>query len=245
MKESSDRNDNYIKSLQENNELAKDYYTKSIVKTEQQKFLDTLLLEKNRQFSSIADIACGGGTLSFHLKKLFPSAIFSLSDFNDDALKIASAINGDVNFQYSKENIYQLSFPDNSFDLVCCWQTLSWLDDPEKALSELTRITKPNGLIFASSLFNLDHEVDIFAKLHDYTRIGAQVGTSYNTYSSTSIKKWLEGKVKNSFIHSFIPEIDFGYDGKGLGTFTINSEKGRLQVPAGYLMNWGILEIQK
>ena len=243
----SENNNDYIKGLQKSKEETAAYYKKSIVKTEQQKFLEKLLAEKNQKFSSIADIACGGGTLSFHLKKIFPEAKFSLGDFNEDALEIAKSVNGENNFTYSKEDIYKLSYPDNSFDLVCCWQTLSWLDEPEKALHELVRITKPGGFIFASSLFNLHHDVDIFAKVFDYTRPEGQEGIaySYNTYSAKSVTKWLSGKAKNFQLHKFVPEMDFHYDGKGIGTFTVNTEKGRLQISAGYLMNWAVLEIEK
>jgi ubiquinone/menaquinone biosynthesis C-methylase UbiE len=245
IKMSDPKDDKYVKALQLSKEQTEAYYKKSIVKTEQQKFLERLLIQKNKKFSSIADIACGGGTLSFHLKELFPEANFSLSDFNDDALEIAKELNGTDKFSYSRENIYALSYPDNSFDLVCCWQTLSWLDEPEKALNELVRITKPGGMIFASSLFNLHHDVDIFAKLHDYTRQEAELGYSYNTYSAKSVGKWLNGKVESFFLHEFIPEVDFKYEGRGFGTFTVQSEKHRLQISAGYLMNWAILEIQK
>jgi ubiquinone/menaquinone biosynthesis C-methylase UbiE len=240
-------NDKYVKALQASKEETENYYKKSIVKTEQQKFLEKLLTAKNKKYSAIADIACGGGTLSFHLKKIFPEAQFSLGDYNDDALEIAKSVNGKEKFNYSRENIYELSFPDNSFDLVCCWQTLSWLDDPEKALSELVRITKPGGTVFASSLFNLKHEVDIYAKIFDHTRPEGQEGMAYNynTYAAKSVMKWLDGKVKSFHLHEFIPEMDFNYDGKGIGTFTVNTEKGRLQISAGYLMNWAILEIDK
>ena len=242
---SDEKDDNYIKALQSSKEKTADYYKKSVVKTEQQKFLEKLLAGKNKKFSKIADIACGGGTLSFHLKEIFPEAEFFLGDFNSDALEIAKELNGKDNFNYSQENIYKLSYPDNSFDLVCCWQTLSWLDDPEKALNELVRITKPGGIIFASSLFNLNHDVDIFAKLHDHTRPEAEIGYSYNTYSKKSVEKWLSGKAKSFSLHEFNPEIDFEFEGMGIGTFTVRAGNRRLQISAGYLMNWAILDIEK
>jgi ubiquinone/menaquinone biosynthesis C-methylase UbiE len=243
----TEKNDEYLKALQVSSEETKAYYKKSVVKTEQQKFLEKLLAQTGIQFSAIADIACGGGSLTFHLRSIFPKAHFTLCDYNADGLVLAKELNGE-NCNYLQGNIYDLSgIKDNSFDLVCCWQTLSWLDEPEKALHELIRIAKPGGKIFASSLFNLDHEVDIYAKVMDHTLPSGQQGLSfsYNTYAAKSVEKWVAGKVKNFQLHKFIPEIDFKYDGHGIGTFTVQTEKGRLQISGGYLMNWAILELTK
>lgn len=237
----------YVKALQASGEETAKYYAKSIVKTEQQKFLEKLLAAHSTKFKSVADIACGGGTLSYHLRAIYPDAHFTLSDFNEEGMKLAQELNGDA-CSYVQGNIYDLAaLPDNKFDLVCCWQTLSWLDDPEKALNELVRITKPGGKIFASSLFNLRHDVDIFAKLLDHTRPNGELGLpfSYNTYSAKTVSKWLDKKVKSFHLHEFVPEIDFTFEGRGIGTYTVNSDKGRMQISAGYLMNWSILEIEK
>jgi ubiquinone/menaquinone biosynthesis C-methylase UbiE len=241
------KDDAYVKALQAQSDSTNAYYKKSIVKTEQQKFLERLLAETGKQFSDIADIACGGGTLSYHLSAIYSQARFSLGDYNPEALQIARETNPGPNFSFSQENIYSLSFPDHSFDLVCCWQTLSWLDEPEEALQELVRITKPGGRIFASSLFNLRHDVDIYAKMTDYSQgtDGKGLTFSYNTYAAKTVGKWLEGKVKSFRLHEFVPEIDFHYEGRGIGTFTINAQPHRLQVSGGYLMNWAVLDIEK
>jgi ubiquinone/menaquinone biosynthesis C-methylase UbiE len=241
------KEDKYIKALQKGKEETAAYYKKSLVKTEQQKFLEKLLSDSGKKFPKIADIACGGGTLAYHLRQLFPSADFTLLDYNPDGMEIAKELNGD-SCHYLSGSIYDLKeIKDNTFDLVCCWQTLSWLDEPEKALHELIRITKPGGSIYLSSLFNLRHDVDIYAKFTDHSRPEGKEGMqySYNTYSEYSVKNWLDGRVKNYKLHEFIPSVDFSYDGRGIGTFTVNSEKGRLQISAGYLMNWAILEIEK
>jgi ubiquinone/menaquinone biosynthesis C-methylase UbiE len=243
----TEKDDEYVKGLQARSEKTKEYYKKSIVKTEQQKFLEKLLADSRNSFSEIADIACGGGTLSYHLRSIYPDAHFTLSDYNEEGLEIAKELNGDI-CSYAIGNIYDLkNFPDNKFDLVCCWQTLSWLENPEKALNELIRITKPGGKIYASSLFNIRHDVDIFAKMTDHSVDveGTTPSFSYNTYSAKTVGKWLDKNVNKFQLHEFIPSIDFQYEGRGFGTFTVQSEKGRLQISGGYLMNWAILEITK
>ena len=244
------KDDTYIKGLQADKEKTHTYYTKSLaVKTEQQKMLERLLKNEDRNFEQIADIACGGGTLSYHLHEKFPEAEFTLVDFNPDAIEIAKVNNPQPHFNFYTDSIYELNnLQDGYFDLVCCWQTLSWLEEPKKALEQLIRITKPGGKIYASSLFNLEKDVDLYTKVLDHSHESGKQGIffNYNTYSRKSIAEWLEGKIKKFNILPFHPEMDFEFNGKGIGTYTIKTENGqRLQISAGILLNWGILIIEK
>ena len=242
--------ENYKKALQADKAQTIEYYNKSLLqKSEQQKFLEKLLRQNDGQFGQIADIACGGGTLTYHLSKQYPEAVFSLLDYNEDAIELAKKNNSDSRFSFYRDSIYDMqSLADNTFDLVCCWQTLSWLDEPEKAMKELVRITKTGGKIFVSSLFNADKDVDLYTKVFDHTRkSGAQgMAFSYNTYSRFTIGRWLQGIARNFELVPFDPVIDFEFSGKGIGTFTIKTlENRRLQVSAGMLLNWAVLIIEK
>jgi ubiquinone/menaquinone biosynthesis C-methylase UbiE len=242
--------DKYIKALQKDKVETTDYYSKSFeTKTEQQKFLEEILQLKKFAPSKIADIACGGGSLSYNLSKLYNSE-FSLVDLNEDGLTIAKTNLGKSNqFQFITDSIYELkNINANEFDLTFCWQTLSWLDEPEKALEQLVKITKKGGYVYLSSLFNIEHDVDIYAKVIDHTRQSSlESPFSYNTYSQTTLTKWLNKLDIQKFrLIPFSPSIDLFYEGKGIGTYTVNTEEGkRLQISAGMLMNWAILEIQK
>jgi ubiquinone/menaquinone biosynthesis C-methylase UbiE len=240
--------DNYLDGLKANKLQTEAYYKKSFVKTEQQKFLEELLDIEEREFFDVADIACGGGSLSYHLNEKFPKASFTLVDYNDDAIDIARKNNPNNNFKFIIDSIYDLrSLSNESFDLVCCWQTLSWIDDPSSALKQLLRITKPGGKLYLSSLFNKDFDVDIYSKVIDHTRESGKenISFSYNTYSEYTIKKWLEGQARDFKIHAFAPKIDFTYEGRGIGTFTRSIGDQRIQISAGHLLNWAVLEITK
>ena len=133
------------------------------------------------------------------------------------------------------------------FDYVFCWQTLSFLEEPQKALMELIRITKANGKIYLSSLFNLDHNVDLYTKVYDHTRESSKNGfaMTYNTFSAYTIEKWIKNKVEKFTIHKFIIDIDIFPPPLGIGTYTkkLENVNERLQISGGMLMNWGILEI--
>ncbi|MCB0397052.1 MAG: methyltransferase domain-containing protein [Flavobacteriales bacterium] len=240
--------DEYVKFLQGDKENTEKYYLKSLEKTEQQKALEMLLAGKGMKGAmQIADIACGAGTLTHHLSKQYPEATFSLLDYNSDALELARKINPGERFSFHEGDIYHLPFPDNSFDVVFCWQTLSWLEHPENAIKELMRITRPKGSVWMSSLFNLDHDVDLYTNAIDHTHLSGKQSQTvrYNTYSRTSVAAWLEGQSCDHQFHRFVPSIDFKSSGKGLGTYTVSTPDGRIQISGGILMNWAILEILK
>lgn len=243
----SDSSDGYLKALQADRAASQAYYARSVVKTEQQKMLERLLDATGRTFDSVADVACGGGTLTYHLRARYPEARFTLVEYNEAGLELARELNGEE-CEYVLGNIYALDdLPDDHFDLVCCWQTLPVLDDAGRALRELVRIAAPGGLVYASALVNLHHDVDIYANVLDHTQESGKAGLPlpYNTYSVRTIDAWLDGAVQHRQLHEFVPEIDFVHEGRGTGTFTVQSEKGRLQISAGYLMSWSILELVK
>jgi ubiquinone/menaquinone biosynthesis C-methylase UbiE len=240
----------YIKAIHYDKSKFEEYYLSSFsVKTEQQKFLEHLLSEEKKEITTIADIACGAGSLSFHLSKIFPNAKFTLVDLNEDAIALARKNLPGTSFHFICESIYDLSsLSDNSFDMVCCWQTLSWLEKPKVALAELIRIAKPGSKIYVSSLFNTEHDVDLYTKIIDHSTKSAQDGLhyNYNTYSRYSIEKWIGKLVKSFIIVPFNIGIDISFNGRGIGTYTRRMADGsRLQFSAGMLLNWGILIITK
>jgi ubiquinone/menaquinone biosynthesis C-methylase UbiE len=203
--------DDYLKAIKMDADITNGYYLKSVNKTEQQKYLEKLIGRVYAEKYNVADVACGGGTLSYHLKEVFPNSNFYLYDYNDQAIAVAKELNKENSrFNYFIGNIYKLTVEDNFFDFTFCWQTLSWLDNPEKALGELIRITKPHGKIYLSSLFNLDHDVDIYAKVIDHTRESGRhsISSNYNTYSLHSINNWLKDKVLSFYIHKFMIDVD-------------------------------------
>lgn len=241
--------EDYKEALQADKEATAQYYKSSLTrKTEQQKQLEELLRGLQLVPRTIADIACGGGGSSYHLGSLYPDAQYTLVDINEDAIALAREATRNLKATCVIGDIYDLRLAGDSFDLVVCWQTLSWLDRPETALHELVRICKPGGRVYASSLFNLHHDVDVYSKVEDHTRPSSARGLrySYNTYSLTSVRRWVADRAAEVRIHGFDIPIDLPAVGRGLGTHTVRLENGkRLQLSAGILLNWGILELRK
>ena len=59
------------------------------------------------------------------------------------------------NVTFQKADITKLEFADASFDKVVAGNVIHLLPEPEKALSELKRVTKPEGTIIIPTYINM------------------------------------------------------------------------------------------
>lgn len=241
--------DNYLRILKTDKEWNRKYYGKSLTKTEQQKYLEELMATHVKTVPDrVLDAACGGGTLSHHVAQKYPAASYSLLDYNEDALTLAREHNPGDNFTFRTGDVRHIPEADGVFDLVFFWQTLHFFDDPQPVLDELLRVLKPGGWLFASSLFNLEHDVDLFVQVLDHTLDSSQANLTmgYNTFCQSTIEKCVADQVDFFKIFPFRPQIDFHSDSRGMGSRTVKAQSGeRLTISGGLLMNYGVLVLQR
>ena len=109
-------------------------------------------LELN-QFSNMLDVGCGQGhwtkTLAPYLaEKASITAIDNDSNWfeKNSALKDYFKLSN-IGFNLKKGDAEDLPFEDEAFDFVTCQTVLIHLKNPKKALKEMTRVLKPNGLL--------------------------------------------------------------------------------------------------
>ncbi len=103
-------------------------------------FNNLLAAIKDLKVDSILDVGCGEG---FTLQRLYENKIGKRLEGLDHQ-KIAIEIGRKIHPHLKLETgtIYDLSFKDNSFDLVMATEVLEHLEDPKKALKELVRVSK-------------------------------------------------------------------------------------------------------
>ena len=94
----------------------------------------------------------------------------------------------------------ELPFEDESFDHVCCFGTLLYLNDPVKSLHEMRRVLKPGGRIAIRTV----------NRLNNYTRLmGKKLDpVSKNLYSMDELEELLRAipfQVKRSFAFGYWP----------------------------------------
>lgn len=105
--------------------------------------LDTFrnLLTKN---DKIVEVGCGPATDGKYLETIGLQPVSF--DYSFSMLKIAKEIRSNSNL--IQADTYSMSFADNSFDGFCAIATLLHLENLEKALKELVRVTKNGGIGF-------------------------------------------------------------------------------------------------
>lgn len=108
------------------------------------------LEEYTKKASTVCDCGCGDGTT---IEMLWhPKAIFFGIDISARAIASGSKrLKDKKNVSLAVGNIENLNFPDEYFDLVYLCSILEHLENPEKVIREMIRVTKKDGfLIFLS-----------------------------------------------------------------------------------------------
>jgi len=95
----------------------------------------------------ILDAGCGTGEITARLAERFPGARLLGVDVLDGPLALARARNSRFGRRVRFENrsVFDLSLPDRKFDLVVCRHVLQAIPHAERALAELTRVTRRGG----------------------------------------------------------------------------------------------------
>jgi len=99
---------------------------------------------------SILDIACGTGFGTNLLAQKTKGNVFG-GDIDQEAIKISNDTWTQKNLTYEKMDATKLRFEDNSFDVVVSFETIEHTAEYNLMLTELLRVTKPNGTLFIST----------------------------------------------------------------------------------------------
>ncbi|KAK3697205.1 hypothetical protein LTR37_017606 [Vermiconidia calcicola] len=99
---------------------------------------------------TLLDVGAGSGTISTSLARYMPHGQVAGVDLSEDILRSAAQHAeqiGAKNCHFQTGSVYQLPFPDGTFDVVHTHQMLCHLDSPVEALTELLRVTKRGGVV--------------------------------------------------------------------------------------------------
>src|ERR1700712_4415743 len=107
------------------------------------------LLPSLRPGLELLDIGCGPGTITVDLAtRVAPGRVVGI-DLSDEPLAEARGLaeRTGVAVTFEVGDVYALSEPDDSFDVVHAHQVLQHLTDPVAALREMARVCRPGGLL--------------------------------------------------------------------------------------------------
>lgn len=108
-------------------------------------FKDISELYKSLEVESIFDAGCGEGFVLSTLNKVKEIKKCAAIDLDPAEVEDASKNLPFCNVQQG--TVYNIPFPDNSFDLVICSEVLEHLETPETALKELYRVSNKYAIL--------------------------------------------------------------------------------------------------
>jgi|TARA_R110001583_G_scaffold9281_2_gene44096 SAM-dependent methyltransferase len=98
---------------------------------------------------TLLDVGCGTGSLTLAAATRYPSAHITGIDLLPDYLGEA-LLNAAPNVKFQPGDASALPYENASFDAAFSQLVLNDLAEPEKALSEMQRVTRPGGVIAAT-----------------------------------------------------------------------------------------------
>lgn len=111
-------------------------------------YFDRALRERLKPPIKILDCGCGGGLVSNELAKLgYEVEAF---DTSPEALNFARQTAEQEqlrNVHFRQASIYEIPFPNSSFDAVLVSDVLEHLHELQRALSEISRVLRPGGVL--------------------------------------------------------------------------------------------------
>jgi len=147
-------------------------------------FFKTLVSQvKNLKIGSVLDVGCGEGFTLNKLKENKIGKVHEGIDYSKEAISLGKKAY--PNLHISQGNIYGLKHEDNSFDLVICSEVLEHLEDPQKALKELIRVSKKHILLSVPN--------EPWFCLFNYTQWGKDIG-HINKWSKNKFVKFLKSE---------------------------------------------------
>lgn len=110
--------------------------------------------------SLVLDVGCGSGVVTRDIARLTKGNVVGV-DGSFDMIHVAH----DILKNFSNVTLFvgeaeRLPFSDEVFDIVTCNLLLMWSEHPQLTVNEMTRVTKPGGIVLASL------EPDYGGKLH-------------------------------------------------------------------------------
>lgn len=109
---------------------------------------------------TVLDCGCGPGTITIGLAELDQTINVTGIDFSEDQInraRASAAEKGVGNVSFEVGSVYELPFPDNSFDAVFSNALYVHLTDPADAIRESHRVLKDGGFLgIRQGVHNLD-----------------------------------------------------------------------------------------
>jgi SAM-dependent methyltransferase len=99
---------------------------------------------------AVLDVGCGTGALSFAVRDRTSAARITGIDASREYVTYAAESSTDAGVRFEAGDAQDLPFPAAAFDRTLSLLVLNFVPNPERAVREWMRVTKPGGLVAAA-----------------------------------------------------------------------------------------------
>lgn len=139
----------------------------------------------------VLELACGTGQITFFMAA--KSGSWEATDFSENMIKEAEKRNQGERkceqLHFCVQDATKLTYEDEKFDAVVIASALHIMPQPQKALKEINRVLKKNGILFAPTF--------VYEKGYSKVQIWLmeKVGfKTYNKWQSEELKEYVENR---------------------------------------------------
>ena len=167
--------------------------------------------------SNVIDVGCGTGAATRYVANIVssPGSVTGV-DINAGMIEVAKSLpkGPGMLVDWYECSAFELPFEKNTFNVAISAQTIQFLDDRAKALSEMSRVLKPNGQLAISTWCSIEKNPYFDALVKAVSKyLGAETASgleaAFTLTSSSEIKNLLaEAGLKSSTVEAFEVNLD-------------------------------------
>ncbi|MEK7526565.1 MAG: class I SAM-dependent methyltransferase [Patescibacteria group bacterium] len=153
---------------------------------------------------TLLDVGASTGIIGNYLAQYFRSV--TVADIDKQAIEFAGKEFKKKNLSFKVDDAMNLSFKDNTFDIVICTHVYEHVPNPRKLFSEIYRVLKPNGVCYLAainSLWPMEPHYDLPFLSYLPKRIAntyVRLFNKANEYYETPANWWQLKKLTNKFV---------------------------------------------
>lgn len=139
---------------------------------------------------AVLELACGTGQLSFRMAGKTKAWI--ATDYSENMIKEAEKRNRESKVRFSVQDATKLTYENESFDVVVIANALHIMPEPQKALEEIHRVLKKDGIIFAPTFVYKSKKSNFIISFME--RLGFK---SYNKWTADEFTDYVKSQGYN------------------------------------------------
>jgi len=150
-------------------------------------------IDKFGKPDKILEIGVGEGQITEICLSIFANAQYTAADIASGILEVAKKklIEHKHKISFEIQDIKNMPYENNSFDLIICCEVLEHVPEPQKGLTEIFRVLKPNGFAVVSVPREPIWRVLNMVRGYYWSNLGNTPG-HVNHWSVTSFQKFVQ-----------------------------------------------------